>query len=544
MRKALLLWILSIFHLLAYAQSGRGPNLLDSIQSIKKTASDFFSRGDLAKAQEYSFVLLQLAEKANDPYEEAVAANMVAHILNNSNQATKGIEYTRRAIKLLPRIHDPNQNADLYNKLSKRYMWHYQDTKTKSSLDSSALLSHKAIQLARIENLPQGILAISYNNLQGVEWELGNLDKALIYLDSSKLYIEPSSYGEIRLYYSDKADIYLTQHKLEEARRNVDSSLKYAYLDGSQSHLAGTLALAAEIAKEQGDYKTAYEKYYDATTIDDSIRTAERVRVVTELEKKYNQSQNENRIKDLDSKRQLYLFFAIAGLLAAIAIGFYLRQQSLKHKKDILETEQRLNRARMNPHFFFNALTALQQFAIQEKDGKAVAVNLSRFSKIMRETLESTYKEYVTIEQELDFLREYLEVQKIRFPQKFIYTLTPSPDLEIDELLIPAMILQPFIENSIEHGFAGIDHVGELIVHFERANNDLVITIRDNGKGMAGGAKDNNEHISRASQIIRDRIYLLNIKLKSRAGFHIDNDPSGKGVVVTIHLPILYKENA
>ena len=97
---------------------------------------------------------------------------------------------------------------------------------------------------------------------------------------------------------------------------------------------------------------------------------------------------------------------ALAGLLALVGLMFFIRQQSLKSKQKILETEQRLNRARMNPHFFFNALASLQTFALQDNDGKSMASNLSKFSHIMRETLESTYKEYVTIEQEKEFLDE------------------------------------------------------------------------------------------------------------------------------------------
>jgi sensor histidine kinase YesM len=142
--------------------------------------------------------------------------------------------------------------------------------------------------------------------------------------------------------------------------------------------------------------------------------------------------------------------------LAFIALGFFIRQQSLKSKHKILETEQRLNRARMNPHFFFNALSSLQSFALQENDGKALASNLSKFSHIMRETLESTYKEYVTIEQEKVFLLEYLGLQQIRFPSKFTYEINIDENIEPDEQIIPSMILQPFIENSIEHGFLGL----------------------------------------------------------------------------------------
>jgi sensor histidine kinase YesM len=229
--------------------------------------------------------------------------------------------------------------------------------------------------------------------------------------------------------------------------------------------------------------------------------------------------------------------------LALIGLTFFIRQQSLKNKQRILETEQRLNRARMNPHFFFNALSSLQSYALDGNDGKSIASNLSKFSHIMRETLESTYKEYVTIEQESDFLREYLELQKIRFPQKFSYTINIAPAIEPDDTLLPAMILQPFAENSIEHGFTGINYPGELTITFDKKEKDLHISIVDNGKGLVNTAKETSEHISRASQIIKDRIYLLNVKLKTKAAFTIDNNKNEKGVTVLIRLPLLYKQD-
>ena len=110
------------------------------------------------------------------------------------------------------------------------------------------------------------------------------------------------------------------------------------------------------------------------------------------------------------------------------------------------------------------------------------------------------------------------------------------------------MIIQPFVENSIEHGFVGVDYPGKVTVNFTSANKELMIQISDNGKGLNTTAKENNEHISRASQIIKDRIYLLNIKLKTKAGFSIDNaqhpsdNSTGNGVIVKIHLPLLYKD--
>ncbi|MBL0358643.1 MAG: histidine kinase [Chitinophagaceae bacterium] len=485
--------------------------------------------------------MLKSAEAAGNVYAQAQCNTMIAQLFNQTNQAEKGIVYARKAVVLLDRITDMNEKISILFALSKRYLWHYQDTKTVTSLDSSEMFSRMQIEIAKKLGNRKSF-SKAYNNLQGVEFERGNLQKALKLLDSSFEYLDKTRFGDVRLCYSDKADILLQLKKFDDAERLADSALHYDSLIGNNAFIAETYALLSKIAKEKGDFKKAFTFNELAAAITDSIRTVEKSEAVNELEKKYNQAKNQNTIKDLDKKKQLYLFLAIAGLLAATTIGFFLRQQSLKHKKNILETEQRLNRARMNPHFFFNALTTLQKFALRENDGQAMASNLSKFSNIMRETLESTYKEYVTIEQEIEFLNEYLEVQKIRFPQTFSYEVAADKELDIDELQIPAMIIQPFVENSIEHGFVGVDYPGKITVIFTTQNKELLIQITDNGKGLVTSAKENNEHISRASQIIKDRIYLLNIKLKTRAGFSIDNNSSGNGVVVKIHLPLLYKE--
>jgi tetratricopeptide (TPR) repeat protein/anti-sigma regulatory factor (Ser/Thr protein kinase) len=521
-----------------YKESKCGDSIL--LLTYKTLAFVYYTKGDFAKAQEYSFKMLQSAEAAENIYEQANCHTMIAQLFNQMAQAEKGIMYARLAIPMIDKIESPQKAADIMFKLSKRYLWHFQDTKKQSSLDSSELFSYRQLAIAKKIKRNSSIAA-AYNNLQGIAWEKEDYKKALQYLDSSFLYTDKSDINTLAINYFDKADLYIELKNYPAAKQMADSALHYYKLAGTVSFIGETYELQARIAKETGDYKAAYENNELARSINDSIRNIDKVKQVTELEKKYSQVKNENIIKDLDRKKQLYFFLAIAGLLAALAIAFYLRQQRLQHKKDILETEQRLNRARMNPHFFFNALTTLQKFALRDNDGQALASNLSRFSNIMRETLESTYKEYVTVEQEMEFLNEYLEVQKIRFPKTFSYEVYADKNLEVDDILIPSMILQPFVENSIEHGFAGIDYPGNINIAFKTAGKEILIQITDNGKGLATTAKENNEHISRASQIIKDRIYLLNIKLKTKAGFSIDNDASGQGVVVKIHLPLLYK---
>lgn len=523
-----------------YKQGSCGDSIL--LSTYKIWAGLYYAKGDFAKAQEYAFKMLHSAEAAGNMYEQANSYTMIAQLLNQAGQADKGIIYARNAIPFIKKIEQASKQADIIGKISKRYLWHYQDTKTKTSLDSSELFSIQQLAIARRINKKSSI-AFAFANLEGIAWERGDLKKALQLLDSSFQYMDPGSYDNLGTNYYDKADILVELKQYEEAKKMADSCLYYRLKSGNPAFIAEGYEILARVGRESGNYAMAYENKEKERAITDSIRHTDKIKTVNELEQKYNKAKNEKTIKELAQQRGIYLLLAVAGLLALIGLVFFIRQQTLRNKQRVLETEQRLNRARMNPHFFFNALSSLQSFALEGNDGKSIATNLSKFSHIMRETLESTYKEYVTIEQENDFLREYLELQKIRFPQKFSYAITIADSIEPEDSLIPSMILQPFIENSIEHGFSGINYPGHIAISFEKSGNDLQVKIIDNGKGLSGVAKEDSEHISRASQIIKDRIYLLNIKLKTKASFSIENNSNENGVTVSIKLPLLYKQN-
>jgi tetratricopeptide (TPR) repeat protein len=523
-----------------YKQSNCGDSTL--LNTYKIWAALYYTKGDFAKAQEYAFKMLHSAEAAGNLYEQANSYTMISQLLNQMGQADKGIIYARSAIPFIKTIEQPSKQADIIAKISKRYLWHFQDTKTITSLDSSELFSLQQLVIARKINKTSSI-AFAFANLEGIAWERGDLKKALQLLDSSFLYTDTSNYDNLGTNYYDKADILIELKQYAEAKKMADSCLYYRLKAGNPAFIAEGYEIMARVGQESGNYEMAFENKEKERAITDSIRNTDKAKIVNELEQKYNKAKNEKTIKELAQEKRIYLLLALAGLFALAGLIFFIRQQSLKNKQKILETEQRLNRARMNPHFFFNALSSLQSFALEGNDGKSIATNLSKFSHIMRETLESTYKEYVTIEQENDFLQEYLELQKIRFPQKFTYEITINDTIEPEDLLIPSMILQPFIENSIEHGFAGIDYAGHIAISFEKEGSDLQVKIIDTGKGLSTIAKQESEHISRASQIIKDRIYLLNIKLKTKASFTIDNNKNEKGVTVFIKLPLLYKQN-
>jgi anti-sigma regulatory factor (Ser/Thr protein kinase) len=508
----------------------------------------YANKADFKSAIEMELKIISIFENKKDTINLTRGLLNVSNIFNEMQQPDKGIDYCRKAIPMVQRLAPSAEKAVLLARAAQRYFYYYQQYNDTKYLDSTAYYANAAQKIMQVVPFDKEATITVNNRLITVAIIKKQYPQALVYIDQNlSLCNRQKDFPELSINFRDKAAVYFNTKQFVLAKQFADSSLAYTKLLKSPPTMAETYQLIYEIAEASGNSREALEAYKAERIITDSVGTAQKMAAVTELEKKYNQAKNEKTIKELAQQKQIYLLFGLAGLLTAAVIAFFLRQQSLKHKQKILETEQRLNRARMNPHFFFNALASLQSFAIRENDGEAIASNLSKFSHIMRETLESTYKEYVTVEQEIDFLNEYLDVQKIRFPRKFDYEVIAANNLEVDELQLPAMIIQPFVENSIEHGFSNIDYTGLVTIEFNKSGKDLRISITDNGKGLITTIKENlsagqtgNEHISRASQIIKDRIYLLNVKLKTKASFSIDNNPAGKGVQVIINLPLIY----
>ena len=501
----------------------------------------YFLQGEYTRSLEYSLKLLPLTEQSGDRYEEALCLLQVAQTFNKMKESAKGMEYARKAGTMLPGIRIPMEKAALLSRLASAYFWRFQDTKNKTLLDSAKAFSLEQIQVSR-ENGFRKQLVKAYSMMNGYAHETGDYPTALKYIDSS--FFLGVRTGDIALQataYGDKADVLMEMGEYREARRLADSCLALQQLNKSPETIANAYALIYQISMRSEQYKEAVDAMNSYIEIQDSLTNAEKSKTINELEQKYNKAKNEKTIRELAQQKRIYILLAVAGLFALIGLAFFIRQQSLKSKQKILETEQRLNRARMNPHFFFNALSSLQGFALEGHDGKSIATNLSKFSHIMRETLESTYKEYMSIEEEAGFLRQYLELQQIRYPDKFTFSISIADDIDSTETMIPFMILQPFAENSIEHGFSGIGYPGKIDFRFEQEGKDLIVQIADNGKGLTDLSGENKStHISRASQIIRDRIYLLNAKHKTRASFSIENNSETKGVTVLIRLPLLY----
>ena len=159
-----------------YKQSGCADSIL--LTTYKYWAQLHYTKGDFPKAQEYTFKLLQSAESSGNPHEIAACYTMIAQLFNQTDQADKGIAYSRLAIPFLNKIENPQKKADILFKLSKRYLWHYQDTKISTSLDSSEIFSYQQLAIAK-SIARKSSIAAAFSNLQGIAYEKRDLRKSL-----------------------------------------------------------------------------------------------------------------------------------------------------------------------------------------------------------------------------------------------------------------------------------------------------------------------------------------------------------------------------
>lgn len=508
-------------------------------------------KADLDKAASYYAEGIEQSKKHQNLKYAARFCNELSHTYGSMNKPEPSLKFLKEGAAIAEQIKDDKLCAMLYANILATYGMFHENTHNKAYLDSMEMYAPISIKYAQLSKDPYYIVR-GYTSLGGIAIEKGDYKTALAYNDTVMAMLPPAGAEQLQISAQYRRGQCLLQlGRVEEALASLHAALGNAKKFKSQGIVSLINQQLYFTYRDLGKSDSALYYYEQHVAVRDSLVNIENTSALTELEQKYDKVQNEKKISELSKEKQistLQIRILAAGilvtLLVSLSIFLYYRQKTLNNKKLILETEQRLNRARMNPHFFFNALASLQGFALRENDGKALASNLSKFSHIMRETLESTYKDYVTIQQEIDFLHEYLTLQQIRFPQAFKFVMSADALSEPDSLLIPSMIIQPFVENSIEHGFRGIDYVGEITILFDEDGDNIVVSILDNGKGLAGEKEITNEHISRASQIIRDRIYLLNLKLKTNASFQIANQRDGKGVQVVIRLPKITEDES
>jgi len=229
--------------------------------------------------------------------------------------------------------------------------------------------------------------------------------------------------------------------------------------------------------------------------------------------------------------------------MAGLIIYLYISKSKLRIS--INKLEQQLLLSQINPHFIFNSLTAIQSF-IFRKDPLQAGKYLSSFAKLVRLILENSRLESTTIEREIKTLRLYFDLQILRFEGKFDYNIEVDESLDIDELTIPPMLTQPFIENSIEHGFIQLSEKGIITVRFKKSKKSILIEVEDNGIGIEKSKfihiHSGKSYQSLATEITSQRLKRIRQIKNLKIGLDIIDlnsvDISKQGSIVRFTIPV------
>ncbi len=247
---------------------------------------------------------------------------------------------------------------------------------------------------------------------------------------------------------------------------------------------------------------------------------------------------------------QIFMIFAI-GLLGSVIYSWRVnsirKQEKVKSdiEKKIAEARSVALRAQMNPHFIFNSLNSIQHL-ISESEKADAHKYLSKFSKLMRLVLENSNKNVNTVESETEMLRLYLDMEILRFANRFTYEIQIGKDPSILHVEIPSMLLHPFVENAVIHGLLNKTEPGHLKIALETKNSNLICIIEDDGIGRQAAEeiknKKKNTHKSRGLQVTEDRIKMIETITNKSAQVKIEDlknlEGLSTGTRVVIEIPI------
>lgn len=369
------------------------------------------------------------------------------------------------------------------------------------------------------------------------------------------------------LYYL-MSELYLKENRLQLAELNIRKAIKYwedknHFIPANKAYL-----LYSKIKSEQGDFPQSNKYLNKYIDFSDSIYKLETDRKVAELSELFKSEQKERKIVEQEKKleeeksermliqnklaytnkqNQLILVILVISLSLFVAIFLIIRirnkQEQLKKKQKEIELQQTLLRSQMNPHFIFNAMSVIQSY-IYDEDIPNSSKFLVHFSKLMRLILENNTKEFISLDKEVEIINRYLVIQKMRFENRFEFTIEDSAIEDHSRISVPPMMVQPFLENAIEHG--DLDNVkdGLIRVHCAIVGDLFIFTIEDNGVGRKAALQkkksiDSEKHRSMAIELTKSRISLLNEKYKSKGYLRIDDldKENQTGTIVTIATP-------
>jgi tetratricopeptide (TPR) repeat protein len=507
----------------------------------------FLTISDKVNAKYYISKALLYSKMSSLPGGIGLANCAMADYYSVVKQNQSAVDYYQRSIRILSNAGERGKMVTSYVHLGNHYV-------NNKEYDSAAIYYEKALELDKLTNnvIDQSNV---YTSLAHVFQYWKQLNKALQY---QKMALKlRQDFGHISLIgssFTNIGTVYTLLKDYPKALYYYTLGLKIAQETHRTEYIKFNYQRIYELYFAQKNYQKALQFNLLIRTINDSILKSESQQKYAEFQYKYENEKKlqninfltkENEIQKLNLKQTRFtIYIMTATLVLLIIIGILLFYQSkLKAQHKHMELEQKLLRSQMNPHFIFNALIAIQSFIFNNESAQA-AHYITSFARLIRLVLSNSREEFVTLQREIDTLSNYLSLQKIRFENKFDYNFLVDPLLETELIKIPPMLAQPFIENAIEQGIAGMGWPGKIIVSIRENEKNILIEVRDNRIGYSKSdtisEKLENSKESHVTRITEERIANLNRKYHRKIHLEITDifddkmKYSGTNVLLTI----------
>lgn len=523
-------------------------------------AGVYFDIGDYEKSVTHYLNAVAVSDQMHDTASAYKSYSQIANPYIELGYYDKAEEYLNKSIAYYQKQKDNRTLLALYNNLGNLYSYQERFEESIPHFERCLGIS-KEIQYKIGE-------AYSLSNLGESYRRMGKYHESLkcLLLSDKLMEKENFTFGMAGIKNSIGAT-YIKLKQYDQAEQYLSKALVFAKEQQLKRYIKSVYKDLAELYELQGNTIKALDCYKQFSNMKDSMYNEEKSKQIAnsrikfetekiEQELKYIKDQKELqdlRIEQQDSKlryqRYLNYGIVIATLVIVLIILLvfisYRYKQKAKYNelaRNHLEISLRFLRSQLNPHFMFNSLSSIQGLILEKSISKANEY-LGKFAILMRGVLENTSTSKILLSEELKNSELYLELEQMRHNNKFSFSIEMDKDIESDNLLIPPMILQPFLENAIKHGVSALSEDGIIKLYIYKNKDILVIEIIDNGVGLhaAGKQQSKQTHKSMGLQLVKDRLYRQYAQKEQTellTFIDLSLQEQGKGTKVKLQIPI------
>lgn len=534
------------------------PNTKDEIASgLAKSYGSIgivlSEQSNYAKALQFYLKSVKIYEKLDDQVRCAKLYNNIGVIYKSQKSDFKALEFFVKAEKIQSKLKDENISITLTN-IANCYL-------NQNNLEKANFYYNEAKKVLDKHPNPRA-LGEWYNNKGLLKQAERNIVEAIENWQNAITTFQniDDKFGLVDTYLY-LGQLYFEQQNLDKAFESTNQALQIAKQIEVVEQQMLCEKLISEIYNKNGNASKALLHFQNYSALKDKLINEENIRKSVESSMNYEFEKKELLQKEAQEKREFLiqeeaksfklkmLFGTLIGLLVlGIIFLIYNRNQlkkTLTLQKELAEYEQKALHLQMNPHFVFNCLGSISSFIVQNGTDSAIKY-LAKFSKLMRLTLEYSKESLIPIDKEIESLQNYLELEQLRFNNNFDFTITKSAEIE-DDVALPPLLLQPFVENAIIHGVIPKKAKGQIKVDFQIDKESLVCTIEDDGVGCETSkkVKENSVsvHKSMAIDIIKKRLEMIASSTHKNATISIEEinaNDNNSGTKVVLKLPIQY----